>query len=75
MAPLYAPPHSPRNDTQGAYDTLTPSVIMISGNSHEGNLKGEDNGECLLFSIGNFYVDFPFKNVTSGENTNFFQHP
>ena len=70
MAPFYAPPHSPRNDTQGAYDTLTPSVIMISGNSHEGNLKGEG----LLFSISNFYVDFPFKNVTSGENTNFFQH-
>ena len=70
MAPLYAPPHSHRNDTQGAYNTLTPSVIMISGNSHEGNLKGEG----LLFSIGNFYVDFPFKNVTSGENTNFFQH-
>ena len=69
MAPLHAPPHSPRNDTQGAYDTLTPSVIMISGNSHEGNLKGD-----LLFSISNFYVDFPFKNVTSGENTNFFQH-
>lgn len=68
MAPFYAPPHSPRNDTQGAYDTLTPSVIMISGNSHEGNLKG------LLFSISNFYVDFPFKNVTSGENANFFQH-
>ena len=41
MAPFYAPPHSPRNDTQRAYDTLTPSVIMISGNSHEGNLKGE----------------------------------
>ena len=40
MAPLHAPPHSPRNDTQGAYDRLTPSVIMISGNSHEGNLKG-----------------------------------
>ena len=71
MAPLHAPPHSPRNDTQGAYDTLTPSVIMISGNSHEGNLKGGG----LLFSISNFYVDFPFKNVTSGENTNFFQHP
>lgn len=70
MAPLHAPPHSPRNDTQGAYDTLTPSVIMISGNSHEGNLKGEG----LLFSISNFYVDFRFKNVTSGENTNFFQH-
>lgn len=70
MAPLHAPPHSLRNDTQGAYDTLTPSVIMISGNSHEGNLKGEG----LLFSISNFYVDFPFKNVTSGENTNFFQH-
>lgn len=70
MAPLYAPPHSPRNDTQGAYDTLTPSVIMISGHSHEGNLKGEG----LLFSISNFYVDFRFKNVTSGENTNFFQH-
>ena len=70
MAPFYAPPHSPRNDTQRAYDTLTPSVIMISGNSHEGNLKGEG----LVFSISNFYVDFPFKNVTSGENTNFFQH-
>ena len=70
MAPLYTPPHSPRDDTQGAYDTLTTSVMMISGNSHEGNLKGEG----LLFSISNFYVDFPFKNVTSGENANFFQH-
>ena len=70
MAPLYAPPHSPRDDTQGAYDTLTPSVIMISGNSHEGNLKGEG----LLFSISNFHVEFPFKNVTSGENTNLLQH-
>ena len=70
MAPLYAQPHSPRNDTQGAYDKkVTPSVIMISGNSHEGNLKGEG----LLFSISNFYVEFPFKNVTSGESTNFFQ--
>ena len=39
MVPLYAPPHSRRNDTQSAH-TLTPSVIMISGNYHEGKLEG-----------------------------------